>query len=159
MSISKAGLATVAWTVVSLPVQRMVSSVWLGSMGRAVGAKATYDTLGSVLGRFGLPMISFETMTLLLLLLNQANVVFEMFLGKQLRRFRENAYSATVASRGKAPEFWTPYTEEYRHPRGGATGRPARTMVDRLMAGVTTRLLRNMVRRVVNVLFGAVPCM
>lgn len=114
--VTQAGLTTVLWSFVSLPGQRLVAGVFLGKVGRACGAKWAYELL-EVGGRhIGIPMLSYGTMTTLLLVLNQVNVVFDMFLGEQLRAFRNTAYRKTVESRGKSPNFWTPYTEEYEEP-------------------------------------------
>lgn len=56
------------------------------------------------------------TYTTWLLLLQQASFVLEYFVEKELRIARAHAYDATVASRGKGPEFWQPYVEEWAIP-------------------------------------------
>jgi muconolactone delta-isomerase len=33
-----------------------------------------------------------------------------------MRIARQHAWAQTVASRGKGPEFWQPYVEEWAHP-------------------------------------------
>ena len=156
-TVRRATLATLAWTFVSLPGQRLVSRLFLGRIGRAVGAKATYSYLEHWAGYIGLPMPSFELLTTVLLVLNQVNVVFELFLGKELRRFRATAYDATVASRGKSADFWTPFTEEYSQlPQAEAPSAPHGVRA-RAMDGLRRRVYRLLVRRGASALFGAVP--
>lgn len=152
-SVRRAGLATLAWTFVSLPGQRLVSRLFLGRIGQAVGAKATYAYLEHWAGFVGLPMPSFELLTTVLLVLNQINMVFDMFLGKELRRFRATAYDATVASRGKSADFWTPFTEEFQRPPTA----DVRPTPHGLKDGLRRRCYHLLVHRVASVLFGAVP--
>ncbi|WFD27927.1 hypothetical protein MNAN1_002935 [Malassezia nana] len=152
-TVGRASLVTIGWTCVSLPVQRLVSRLFLGRVGRVVGAKATYTYLQHFLSSVGLPSPSFELLTTVLLVLNQVNVVLNMFLGKELRRFRATAYDATVASRGKPAEFWSPFTEEFAHPDSTDAAPVERGVRARLR----NRLVHALVRKVVSVLFGSVP--
>ncbi|GAA6034454.1 hypothetical protein JCM8097_002733 [Rhodosporidiobolus ruineniae] len=50
------------------------------------------------------------------LILGQLSTLFEWFLGRELKKAREEAYEATVRSRAKEPEFWGPYVEEWKVP-------------------------------------------
>lgn len=152
-TVYRASLATILWTCVSLPVQRLISRLFLGRIGRAVGAKATYTYLQHFLRSLGFPTPSFELLTTVLLVLNQVNLVLNMFLGKELRRFRATAYDATVASRGKPAEFWTPFTEEFAQTRSTDAAPVERGVRARLR----NRLVHALVRRVVYILFGSVP--
>ena len=43
-------------------------------------------------------------------------VILKFFLSKNIRIARERAWDQTVHSRGKGPEFWGPYVEEYAVP-------------------------------------------
>ena len=43
-------------------------------------------------------------------------VILKFFLSKNIRIARERAWDQTVRSRGKGPEFWGPYVEEYAVP-------------------------------------------
>lgn len=157
-SVTKGTALAAAWTFITFPVQSFFSRVFLGGFGSAVGAKATYNTLSHFCGRFGLPFISFETMTILLLLLNQAHAVLEMSIGTQLRRFRTTAYQATVDSRGKPASFWTPYTEEFAKPpsRHGASA-SRRSVSDKAVSVVKNRMIKMVMRKTISIVFGAVP--
>lgn len=43
----------------------------------------------------------------------QITYILRFFLAKNIRIARERAWDQTVLSRGKGPEFWQPYVEEY----------------------------------------------
>ncbi|GAA5944102.1 hypothetical protein JCM3775_003901 [Rhodotorula graminis] len=51
-----------------------------------------------------------------MLVLGQASMFLEWMLKRELRKSRDEVYEATVRSRGKAPDFWQPYTEEWLVP-------------------------------------------
>jgi hypothetical protein len=42
--------------------------------------------------------------------------MLRFFLAKNLRISRERAWMQTVASRGKGPDFWQSYVEEWENP-------------------------------------------
>jgi len=46
----------------------------------------------------------------------QVTAILAFFLARNLRIARERAWDQTVASRGKGPEFWQPYVEEWAVP-------------------------------------------
>ena len=148
--VTQAGATTVAWSFISMPGQRLVSGLVLGKIGRASGAKWAYELIEAGAKQLGVPMLSFGTLTTLLLVLNQVNIVFDMFLGPQLRQFRNTAYQKTVESRGKSASFWTPYTEEYQHPPD---------LNAESNEGIKERISEMVVRKAVLVLFGSIPCM
>ena len=52
----------------------------------------------------------------LLMVANQVTLILKFFLSKNLRIARERAWDQTVRSRGKGPEFWQPYVEEWAIP-------------------------------------------
>lgn len=43
-------------------------------------------------------------------------MILNFFLFRNMRLARYRAYDQTVASRGKGPEFWQPYVEEWDNP-------------------------------------------
>lgn len=47
---------------------------------------------------------------------SQVTYIMQFFLRKNLRIARDRAWDQTVKSRGKGPEFWQPYVEEWEHP-------------------------------------------
>jgi hypothetical protein len=47
---------------------------------------------------------------------SQVEMILIFFLSRNLRIARERAWDQTVKSRGKGPQFWGPYVEEWRVP-------------------------------------------
>jgi len=46
----------------------------------------------------------------------QVTAILTFFLARNLRIARERAWDQTLTSRGKGPEFWQPYVEEWAAP-------------------------------------------
>lgn len=47
---------------------------------------------------------------------SQVTYILRFFLSRNIRIARERAWAHTVASRGKGPDFWKPYVEEWDFP-------------------------------------------
>ena len=43
-------------------------------------------------------------------------MILAFFLSKNIRIARDRVYEQTIISRGKGPEFWRPYVEEWDNP-------------------------------------------
>lgn len=52
----------------------------------------------------------------ILLLGTQITSIITFFLSRNIRIARQRAWDQTVASRGKGPDFWQPYVEEWNVP-------------------------------------------
>lgn len=52
----------------------------------------------------------------ILLLGAQVTYIITFFLSRNIRIARQRAWDQTVASRGKGPDFWKPYVEEWDIP-------------------------------------------
>lgn len=52
----------------------------------------------------------------ILLLGTQVTSIITFFLSRNIRIARQRAWDQTVASRGKGPDFWQPYVEEWDVP-------------------------------------------
>ena len=46
----------------------------------------------------------------------QVTHILRFFLSRNIRIARDRAWDQTVASRGKGPDFWQPYVEEWQNP-------------------------------------------
>ncbi|BGP38870.1 hypothetical protein JCM10449v2_002808 [Rhodotorula kratochvilovae] len=62
---------------------------------------------------FGVSPVRYTTW---MLVLGQVSMLVEWMLARELRKSRDEVYEATVRSRGKAADFWQPYTEEWLVP-------------------------------------------
>ena len=47
---------------------------------------------------------------------SQVTYILRFFLSRNIRIARDRAWDQTVASRGKGPDFWQPYVEEWENP-------------------------------------------
>lgn len=47
---------------------------------------------------------------------SQVTHILRFFLRRNIVITRDRAWDQTVASRGKGPDFWQPYVEEWEHP-------------------------------------------
>jgi hypothetical protein len=52
----------------------------------------------------------------LLSISTQASSILYFFLSKNIRIARSRAYEQIIVSRGKGPDFWKPYVEEWDNP-------------------------------------------
>ncbi|WFD36949.1 hypothetical protein MCUN1_003841 [Malassezia cuniculi] len=111
-----------------------------------------------VIGKMGSAVVpDFQTLTLLLLVLNQMSTIMEMTLGMKLSQFRKTAYTATVASRGKADDWWTPYAEESANPPNINVKAPPRSLKERLQRWAVKMLMNRLLRKAARVVFASVP--
>ena len=51
-----------------------------------------------------------------LIVASQVTYILRFFLSRNMRIARDRAWDQTVASRGKGPDFWQPYVEEWQNP-------------------------------------------
>ena len=47
---------------------------------------------------------------------SQSTAILTFFLSRNIRVARERVYEQTIVSRGKGPDFWQPYVEEWDVP-------------------------------------------
>ena len=47
---------------------------------------------------------------------SQSTAILTFFLSRNIRIARDRVYEQTIVSRGKGPEFWKPYVEEWDVP-------------------------------------------
>lgn len=154
--------------MISLPFQGFLASWFVGRIGKAFGAercvvradagrtmhsrswrmRRTSRCPRSTVGR-----VPDAALAKLLLILNQADFVFELNLKTQLRQFRHTAYADTVASRGKPASWWTPYTEEWQRPPSADAPRGSAGLAD----SVRQSLVRWVVRRVAMIVTNSIP--
>jgi hypothetical protein len=52
----------------------------------------------------------------IIFLSSQVDFILTFFLRRNIRIARDRAWAQTVASRGKGPDFWQPYVEEWEFP-------------------------------------------
>jgi hypothetical protein len=68
----------------------------------------------STLSLYNFPL--YQTDAAIHILGAQVTEILHYFLARNIRIARERAWAQTLASRGKGPEFWGPYVEEWDVP-------------------------------------------
>lgn len=111
-----------AWICASYSIQRRIikaavtnpSSIF--SVRYITRFEETADDLSheTLLG-FRLPF-SISTYVAILLVGSQVTSIINFFVARNIRVVRRRVWDQTVASRGKGPEFWQPYIEEWDSP-------------------------------------------
>ncbi|TFL01469.1 hypothetical protein BDV98DRAFT_568128 [Pterulicium gracile] len=105
----RGALVGLIWIVLTFGAQRSFIEAFLTKSPRVTGL--SNDTI------FGYkPPFSLTTYAAVLLAASQVSNIIRFFLSKNIRIARDRAWNQTVASRGKGPEFWQPYVEEWSSP-------------------------------------------
>ena len=66
---------------------------------------------------------------------SQVTYILRFFLSRNIRIVGERAWAYTVTSRGKGPEFWQPYVEEWEVPPVVDQGPPKDRFIVKMMKG------------------------
>ncbi|KAF5373597.1 hypothetical protein D9758_000886 [Tetrapyrgos nigripes] len=97
------------WTFFTFGLQRRFIGVFLANSPRVTGL--SNETL------FGYKIpFSVNTYAAVLLVGSQVTYILRFFLARNINIARDRVWDQTVASRGKGPDFWKPYVEEWDHP-------------------------------------------
>jgi len=115
--LTRGAVVGLVWGVATYRFQRAFVSIFLINTPRVTGL--SHD---NVFG-YAVPVATYATV---LFLSTQIQMILKFFVGKNLRIARDRAWDQTLASRGKAVDFWGPYVEEWERPPrvGTSTTRP-----------------------------------
>jgi len=97
------------WTLLTFKVQQKFIELFLANSKRITGLSE--DTIFGYKVPFGL-----HTYAAILMVGGQVTYIIRFFLSRNIRIARERVWVQTVASRGKGPDFWQPYVEEWEFP-------------------------------------------
>ncbi|KAF8954545.1 hypothetical protein BDZ97DRAFT_1676587 [Flammula alnicola] len=90
-------------------IQKTFIELFLANSPRIIGLSR--DTM------FGYKIpFNVHTYAAIMILGSQITQILRFFLNKNIRIARDRAWDQTVASRGKGPDFWQPYVEEWENP-------------------------------------------
>ncbi|KAG1782867.1 hypothetical protein EV702DRAFT_1058738 [Suillus placidus] len=111
-----------AWICASYNIQRRIIKAALTNPSSIFSVRyitrfeETADDLSheTLLG-FKLPF-SISTYVAILLVGSQVTGIISFFVARNIRVARQRVWDQTVASRGKGPDFWQPYVEEWDSP-------------------------------------------
>ncbi|KAK0555235.1 hypothetical protein OC845_000375 [Tilletia horrida] len=118
----QAGIVAVIWAIITWPIQRLWVYYFMKGSAKVSGFSTLYHTFVSNASDaehhvgLRLPLPSLTTFAAFMFVLSQCSSILEFWLRRKLRAARSRAYEATVRSRGKGPEFWGPYAEEWEDP-------------------------------------------
>lgn len=97
------------WFVLTFYIQRGFVVLFMSNSASLTGLSG--DTI------FGYPVpFNVHTHTTLWVMSKQITFILKFFMARNLRIARERVWAQTVESRGKGPEFWKPYVEEWKNP-------------------------------------------
>ncbi|KAF8996704.1 hypothetical protein BDQ17DRAFT_1544631 [Cyathus striatus] len=97
------------WAVLTYRIQKAFIQIFLANSPRITGL--SNDTI------FGYQVpFNIHTYATILLLGSQLTIILKFFLSRNIRIARDRAWNYTVQSRGKGPEFFRPYVEEWSTP-------------------------------------------
>jgi hypothetical protein len=98
------------WALLTFSIQKKFIEIFLSNSPRITGLSRDDTVFG-----YKVPF-SLYTYATLMIIGSQVTYILRFFLRKNIRIARDRAWDQTVASRGKGPEFWQPYVEEWQNP-------------------------------------------
>jgi len=97
------------WAFFTFAIQKEFIELFLLNSPRITGLSR--DTM------FGYKIpFSIHTYAAVLIVSSQVTYILRFFLNRNIRIARDRAWDQTVDSRGKGPDFWQPYVEEWQNP-------------------------------------------
>ncbi|PPQ92482.1 hypothetical protein CVT25_010427 [Psilocybe cyanescens] len=99
-----------AIAVLTFSIQKKFIEVFLSNSPRITGLSRDDTVFG-----YHVPF-SLYTYATIMILGSQVTYILRFFLSRNIRIARDRAWDQTVASRGKGPDFWKPYVEEWEAP-------------------------------------------
>ncbi|TFK91857.1 hypothetical protein K466DRAFT_659724 [Polyporus arcularius HHB13444] len=97
------------WAAGTYKIQKIFVEYFLINSPRVTGLSRD--------GLFGISMpFDVPTYATLFFLSSQVSAIIYFFLSRNIRIARERAYEQTIQSRGKGPDWWRPYVEEWDNP-------------------------------------------
>ncbi|KAF5352601.1 hypothetical protein D9756_006336 [Leucocoprinus leucothites] len=132
------------WALLTFGIQRKFIELFLRNSPKITGL--SHDTI------FGYQVpFNVHTYAAVLLVGSQVTTMMDFFLRRNLAIARDRAWAYTVESRGKGPDFWQPYVEEWDHPPQPDI---KKSLVDQLLS---TFFGRHVVKRILLLPFSFYP--
>ncbi|KAG7442559.1 uncharacterized protein BT62DRAFT_375250 [Guyanagaster necrorhizus] len=102
-------IASLIWSALTFGIQRKFVRYFMANSPRVTGLS------GDTLFGYQIPF-SLYTYATAVLMVSQVTFIIRFFLSRNMHIARDRAWEQTVASRGKGPDFWRPYVEEWTNP-------------------------------------------
>jgi len=97
------------WVFFTFAIQKRFIERFLSNSPRYIGLSR--DTMFGYKIPFGVHIYA-----TVIIVGSQVTHILRFFLSRNIRIARDRAWAQTVASRGKGPDFWQPYVEEWQNP-------------------------------------------
>ncbi|KAI0781672.1 hypothetical protein BC629DRAFT_576755 [Irpex lacteus] len=107
--IVRGASVALVWSVATFKMQRVFVELFLIKSPSVTGLSR--DAIFGIRMPFDLP-----TYATLVFISSQATSILYFFFSHDIRVARTRAYEQTIVSRGKGPDFWKPYVEEWDNP-------------------------------------------
>ncbi|KAF9448787.1 hypothetical protein P691DRAFT_668783 [Macrolepiota fuliginosa MF-IS2] len=105
----RGGTVGLIWAFLTFHVQKKFIEIFLRNSPKVTGLSNN-----TVLG-YNVPF-NVHTYAAILLISSQVTIIMRFFLARNMAIARDRAWMYTVESRGKGPDFWQPYVEEWDQP-------------------------------------------
>ncbi|KAJ7099532.1 hypothetical protein B0H15DRAFT_1002605 [Mycena belliarum] len=134
--VQRGAVVGLIWAFLSFGIQKKYVEVFLANSPRVTGL--SNDTMFG----YNIPF-NVHTYAAVLLLGSQITYILRFFLSRNIHVARERAWDQTVASRGKGPDFWLPYVEEWAVPPRVAVDTWTNRMQQRWLGGIGVFIIKN----------------
>ncbi|KAJ6589930.1 hypothetical protein DFH09DRAFT_1140459 [Mycena vulgaris] len=133
--VQRGAAVGLVWTFLTFGIQKKFIEFFLANSPRVTGL--SNDTM------FGYKIpFSVHTYAAVLLLGSQITYILRFFLSRNIGVARERAWDQTVASRGKGPDFWLPYVEEWANPPHVAVDTWTNRFQEKWLGGVSMFIIK-----------------
>ncbi|KAG5651400.1 hypothetical protein H0H81_008758 [Sphagnurus paluster] len=145
-----------AWVVFTFELQRKFIELFLANSKRVTGL--SNETIFGFTVPFSLTTCAYSIFSFawilqsdlwlpnpdaaVLLMGSQLTIILRFFLSRNIGIARDRAWAQTVASRGKGPDFWQPYVEEWEIPPKVKPGPAWERVVTKLSGGLGLFVIR-----------------
>ncbi|PPQ76580.1 hypothetical protein CVT26_012820 [Gymnopilus dilepis] len=117
------------WAFLTFSIQRRFIEIFLSNSPSITGLSRDDTVFG-----YKVPF-SLYTYATIMTVGSQVTYILRFFLSKNIRIARDRAWDQTVASRGKGPDFWRSYVEEWDNPPKLEVQTPWEKFVDKSLGG------------------------
>ncbi|KAK0213407.1 hypothetical protein DFS33DRAFT_122889 [Desarmillaria ectypa] len=105
----RGAVVSLIWSALTFSIQRKFVEYFMANSPRVTGLS------GDTLFGYQIPF-SLYTYATGVLVASQVTFIIRFFLSRNMSIARDRAWEQTVTSRGKGPDFWQPYVEEWTNP-------------------------------------------
>jgi len=117
------------WAFLTFSIQKKFIELFLSNSPRITGLSRDDTVFG-----YKVPF-SLYTYATIMILGSQITYILRFFLSRNIRIARDRVWDQTVLSRGKGPDFWQPYVEEWQNPPNLDLETPRNRFIEKWLGG------------------------